>query len=156
MCSIQGQDFSGTGRSKKEAKLAASQLALTDLFQKDFTANSAATTGNSSNPRPLADVDSWLELEGKNPVSVLNELHPGTVFQLVEASGPSHSPQFCIRATLGDLGFEGRAISKREAKLAASKALLAHLHTVGFDPMTGAIQQVQSCVVKSPALSCRR
>ena len=113
-------------------------------------------TANTSNPRPLADVDSWLELEGKNPVSVLNELHPGTVFQLVEASGPSHSPQFCIRATLADLGFEGRAISKREAKLAASKALLAHLHTVGFDPMTGSIQQVQSCVVACPALSCCR
>jgi hypothetical protein len=69
-------------------------------------------------PRPLADVDSWLELEGKNPVSVLNELHPEVecgaelaithpapqaTFQLVEASGPSHSPLFCICATLGQM-----------------------------------------------------
>ena len=37
---------------------------------------------------------------------VLNELHPEATFSLVEATGPSHSPQFCIRATLGQLQFE--------------------------------------------------
>ena len=37
---------------------------------------------------------------------MLNELHPEATFSLVEATGPSHSPQFCIRATLGQLQFE--------------------------------------------------
>ena len=34
VCCIEGQEFEGSGRSKKEAKLAASQLALTTLFGK--------------------------------------------------------------------------------------------------------------------------
>lgn len=139
VCCIEGQEFEGSGRSKKEAKLAASQLALTTLFGKDFS--DVAPTATPSCPKPLASLDMWLELEGKNPVSVLNELHPEATFSLVEATGPSHSPQFCIRATLGQLQFEGRAISKKDAKLAASKALLLHLHGVGYHPLTGSIQQ---------------
>ena len=84
-----------------------------------------APTASPSCPKPLASLDTWLELEGKNPVSVccnlckvlqknsfhlifkvLNELHPEATFSLVDATGPSHSPQFCIRATLGQLQFE--------------------------------------------------
>ena len=36
---------------------------------------------------------------------------------------------------------KGRAISKKDAKLAASKALLLHLHGVGYHPLTGSIQK---------------
>ena len=36
---------------------------------------------------------------------------------------------------------QGRAISKKDAKLAASKALLLHLHGVGYHPLTGTIQK---------------
>merc|ERR1719495_829199 len=97
VCTIEGQEFEGTGRSKKEAKLAASQLALSTLFGKDFSDATPSTSFGC--PKPLASLDTWLELEGKNPVSVLNELHPEATFTLVEATGPSHSPKFCIRAT---------------------------------------------------------
>ena len=34
VCCIEGHEFEGSGRSKKEAKLAASQLALSTLFGK--------------------------------------------------------------------------------------------------------------------------
>jgi len=137
-CTLLDQTFSGTGRSKKEAKLAASQVALKEMFGKDFSEGGEGEgSGNTSNPRTLSEIDSWLELEGKNPVSILNELYPGVIFQLVSAEGPSHAPQFCVRATLASLSYEGRGISKKEAKLHASKALLVHIHRVGFDPMTG-------------------
>jgi len=137
-CILLDQTFSGTGRSKKEAKLAASQNALQEMFGKDFSEGGGREgSGNTSNPRTLSEIDSWLELEGKNPVSILNELYPGVIFQLVSAEGPSHAPQFCVRATLASLSYEGRGISKKEAKLHASKALLVHIHRVGFDPMTG-------------------
>ena len=77
-------------------------------------------TASPNCSKPLASLDTWLELEGKNSVSVsfnlfsltllllkvLNELHPEATFSLVEATEPSHSPQFCIRATLGQLQFE--------------------------------------------------
>eukprot|EP00092_Neocalanus_flemingeri_P022786 GFUD01024706.1.p1 GENE.GFUD01024706.1~~GFUD01024706.1.p1 ORF type:complete len:703 (+),score=193.42 GFUD01024706.1:51-2159(+) len=137
-CILLDQTFSGTGRSKKEAKLDASQKALQEMFGKDFSEGGGTEgSGNTSNPRSLSEIDSWLELEGKNPVSILNELYPGVIFQLVSAEGPSHAPQFCVRATLASLSYEGRGISKKEAKLHASKALLVHIHRVGFDPMTG-------------------
>ena len=87
VCCIEGQEFEGSGRSKKEAKLAASQLALSTLFGKvTFCARSNETSGlicfhskdfsdvtPTASPncsKPLASLDTWLELEGKNPVSV--------------------------------------------------------------------------------------
>ena len=31
-------------------------------------------------PREINDIDEWMELEGKNPVSILNELYPATQY----------------------------------------------------------------------------
>ena len=63
--------------------------------------------------------------------------------ELISTSGPSHAPQFVIRASLNDMSFEGSGKSKKDAKLNASKALLVHLHQVGFDPMTGDMMSTQ-------------
>ncbi len=41
------------------------------------------------------------------------------------------------------MSFEGSGKSKKDAKLNASKALLVHLHKVGFDPMTGEMMSTQ-------------
>ena len=96
-----------------------------------------------SNPRANCDLDDWMELEGKNPVSILNELYPGIQYQLISTTGPSHAPVFIIKASLNDMSFEGSGKSKKDAKLNASKALLVHLHKVGFDPMTGDMMSTQ-------------
>ncbi len=74
-----------------------------------------------SNPRANCDLDDWMELEGKNPVSILNELYPGIQYQLISTTGPSHAPQFVIKASLNDMCFEGSGKSKKDAKLNASK-----------------------------------
>ena len=142
-CLIHNKEFTASGRSKKEAKLLASQLALTALYGEHFTSQSFSTTSsNTSEPRPMTNLDTWLELEGKNPISILNELYPGVIFTILVAEGPSHAPQFVVRAALGsDLQLEGRGTSKKEAKLAASKALLVRLHSVKFDPLTGGLVQ---------------
>ena len=143
---IMEQSFNGSGRSKKEAKLAASQLALEKLFGKDFTKGEgdlgdSETQGQHFNiTKSPPEIEAWMALEGKNPVSILNELYPGAIFSLVSAEGPSHAPEFCVTASLASLTVEGRGNSKREAKLHASKALLAHIHQVGFDPMTGGLR----------------
>ena len=144
---IMDQSFTGSGRSKKEAKLAASQLALEKLFGKDFTKGNGgldsptAIGGQNCNlTRSPPEIDAWMALEGKNPVSILNELYPGVIFSLISAEGPSHAPEFCVTASLASLTVEGRGNSKREAKLHASKALLTHIHQVGFDPMTGGLK----------------
>jgi len=143
---IMEQSFNGSGRSKKEAKLAASQLALEKLFGKEFTkgegdlADSEIRGQHFNITKSPPEIEAWMALEGKNPVSILNELYPGAIFSLVSAEGPSHAPEFCVTASLASLTLEGRGNSKREAKLHASKALLAHIHQVGFDPMTGGLR----------------
>lgn len=43
----------------------------------------------------------------------------------------------------GRKAFPGSGRSKKDAKLNASKALLVHLHRVGFDPMTGDMMSTQ-------------
>jgi len=141
VCCIQDQTFPGEGKSKKEAKLACSQKAIETIC--GFRISETKTVSEKSNPRAHCDLDDWMELEGKNPVSILNELYPGIQYQLISTSGPSHAPQFIIRASLNDMSFEGSGKSKKDAKLNASKALLVHLHKVGFDPMTGDMMSTQ-------------
>ena len=150
---IMDQSFNGSGRSKKEAKLAASQLALEKLFGKDFSKGDGGLESpiggqNCNITKSPPEIDAWMALEGKNPVSILNELYPGVIFSLVSAEGPSHTPEFCVTASLASLTVEGRGNSKREAKLHASKALLTHIHQVGFDPMTGGLRTNNETTVK--------
>lgn len=141
VCCIQDKQFPGEGKSKKEAKLACSQKAIETIC--GLRISETRTVAEKSNPRAHCDLDDWMELEGKNPVSILNELYPGIQYQLISTSGPSHAPQFIIRASLNDMSFEGSGKSKKDAKLNASKALLVHLHKVGFDPMTGDMMSTQ-------------
>jgi len=142
VCTIEDQNFTGEGKSKKEAKLSCSQKAI------EAICGAAAITETKyvpepSNPRSSCDLDDWMELEGKNPVSILNELYPGIQYQLLSTSGPSHAPNFVIKASLNDMSAEGSGKSKKDAKLNASKALLVLLHKVGFDPMTGDMMSTQ-------------
>ena len=143
-CTVQDKTFSGSGRSKKEAKLSASQLVLQEMFGKDFSGGGETEqtqTERRERERPAGqEIKDWLELEGKNPVSILNELYPGVIFTLVSAEGPSHAPVYRVRASLASLTYEGTGASKKEAKLHASKALLAEIHRVGFDPVTGGLK----------------
>jgi dsRNA-specific ribonuclease len=141
VCCIQDQIFSGEGKSKKEAKLSCSQSAIEAICGAKITETKHMP--EKSNPRASCDLDDWMEVEGKNPVSILNELYPGIQYQLCSTSGPSHAPQFVIKASLNDMSFEGSGKSKKDAKLNASKALLVHLHKVGFDPMTGDMMSTQ-------------
>ena len=45
-----------------------------------------------------------------------------------------------VISSLASLSYEGLGASKKEAKLHASKSLLAEIHRVGFDPITGGLK----------------
>ncbi len=85
VCTINGKSFNGEGKSKKEAKLACSQKAIEVLY--GYKMSETKSVPERSNPRANCDLDDWMELEGKNPVSILNELYPGIQYQLVSAIG---------------------------------------------------------------------
>ena len=79
VCCIDDQTFQGEGKSKKEAKLACSQQAIEAIVGIKISEN--RTMPEKSNPRANCDLDDWMELEGKNPVSILNELYPGIQYR---------------------------------------------------------------------------
>ena len=87
-----------------------------------------------SNPRANCDLDDWMELEGKNPVSILNELYPGIQYQLISTTGPSHAPVFIIKASLNDMSFEGSGKSKKHVNV-LNGCPLAHLRRDKFERM---------------------
>jgi len=145
-CTVEGKLFQGSGKSKKEAKFACSKEAILKMFG-DILQDSEATNGNDEDvdctqdsiiPHKMSrptDLDNWLEMEGKNPVSILNEMYPEVQYDLMSSNGPSHSPDFVMRATLNSHVVTGMGKSKKDAKLNASKALLVKLHQVMFSPM---------------------
>ena len=55
--------------------MACSQKAIESIC--GFKISETKTVPEKSNPRANCDLDDWMELEGKNPVSILNELYPG-------------------------------------------------------------------------------
>ena len=79
VCCIDDQTFQGEGKSKKEAKLACSQKAIEAIVGIKISENRSMP--EKSNPRANCDLDDWMELEGKNPVSILNELYPGIQYR---------------------------------------------------------------------------
>ena len=79
VCCIQEQTFDGEGKSKKEAKLACSQSAIEAIC--GIKIGESNTMPERSNPRASSELDDWMELEGKNPVSILNELYPGIQYR---------------------------------------------------------------------------
>ena len=103
VCCIDDQTFQGEGKSKKEAKLACSQQAIEAIVGIKISEN--RTMPEKSNPRANCDLDDWMELEGKNPVSILNELYPGIQYRKK---------------------FEGRARKKRPFKLKYSQGTNSH------------------------------
>ena len=111
VCEVQGTHFSGSGPSKKEAKVAASRLALEKL---DI---SVVRMGSVEDPEASG--------EARNHIRLLMELHPEAVCKVVESDGPG----FSATATLGVHSAEGRGLRKKRAREAACEELLNLLHT---------------------------
>ncbi|GBP55245.1 Double-stranded RNA-specific editase Adar [Eumeta japonica] len=75
-----------------------------------------------------------IDIEYKNPVSVINELGTNYKFTDLSKIGSDHEPMFCIALTVdgisnqvADMTFEGWGHSKREARAAAARACLTAL-----------------------------
>jgi len=145
-CNVEGQTFQGSGKSKKDAKLACSREAIHQLFginnlklDEESEAGVSQEEGVVYPARVQSSFDNLMEMEGKNPISILNEMYPGVQYLLLSSEGPSHSPEFVMEASLLPHAVIGTGKSKKDAKLNASKALLVKLHQVAFCPQTSEI-----------------
>ncbi|XP_071545538.1 double-stranded RNA-specific editase 1-like [Panulirus ornatus] len=60
----------------------------------------------------------------KNPISTLNELHPGLDYKTMGTEGPSHAPVFTVSVEFNGQIYRGTGRSKKQAKHAAAEATL--------------------------------
>nr|XP_053629587.1 double-stranded RNA-specific editase 1-like isoform X2 [Cherax quadricarinatus] len=60
----------------------------------------------------------------KNPISTLNELRPGLVYNMLGMEGPSHAPVFTVTVEISGQVFRGSGRSKKQAKHSAAEAAL--------------------------------
>jgi len=66
-------------------------------------------------------------------VGLLNELRPGIKFECISENGEQYN-KFVMSVTVDNETFEGSGSSKKLAKTAAAKAVLAKLFSVSYNP----------------------
>jgi len=83
--------------------------------------------------------DEPLDVWAENPKGQLQELAQRKVwpdspaYELTEVTGPSHAPQYTVRASVhGGHAATGEGKTKRAAEVAAAQALLRQLHEAGL------------------------
>uniref|UniRef100_A0A1B0CVB8 Uncharacterized protein n=2 Tax=Lutzomyia longipalpis TaxID=7200 RepID=A0A1B0CVB8_LUTLO len=160
---VDGQTYTGQGRSKKMARLAAAESALRSFIQLkdgavlsplkptnnvDFTSDEHIENGTSSDSesdceiriliqqmmRRMSAVGNQKVIPEKGPVMLLYELFNDVKFECVSSDGHQHS-RFKMIATANNSNFEGTGPSKKLAKNAAAKAALAALCNISYSPM---------------------
>lgn len=133
---VNGQDFIGRGKSKQSAKLAAAEAALTTFdipeavnvinerngFEEEILISSGAITVKAD---PIKIVN---EAHRKNPVMLLNELHPCLTYDLVAVNCENLSQRYRISVEVNGKTYEGTGQRKKLAKTSAARAALSSLY----------------------------
>lgn len=65
-----------------------------------------------------------MNINGKNPVALLNELRRGLNYQVIQKSGPVHAPLFTIAVEIDGQVYEGSGSNKKIAKAKAAENAL--------------------------------
>lgn len=133
---VNGRDFIGQGRSKQKAKLAAAQAALATFdisevvnvihqrngFKEEILITSGATTVKAD---PIKIIN---EAHNKSPIQLLNELHPGLTYNLVEENSANPSQRFRMSVEVNCKTYEGTGQKKKLAKVSAARAVVSALY----------------------------
>ncbi|XP_023213745.1 double-stranded RNA-specific editase 1-like [Centruroides sculpturatus] len=143
-----GQKFTGRGQSKQLAKCAAAQCALDDVCGSDLTGdnieNETGAFNQSEGGKKIKmdlskeEAEKRLEkikteAEDKNPVMVLNELHPGIEFILVKENVALPAQRFTMSVEINGTTFEGSGPNKKLAKAAVSRVALSSLYNINYN-----------------------
>ncbi|GAB6022998.1 hypothetical protein CHUAL_007090 [Chamberlinius hualienensis] len=157
---VNEQTFTGKGRSKKLAKQAAAEAALASFVQFvnsddvhrilvkhspssiDFTLDddycyfdeSCVKLRNNNEINHSDNYGSIIALGDKNPVMLLNEIKSGLVYKVTGECGQPHAKTFTVTVEVDGLTFEGQGSSKKLAKAAAAKTVLAQQYNMKLEP----------------------
>lgn len=73
------------------------------------------------------------EAAKKNPVMLLNEIHPGLDFKMVEENNAVPSQRFRITVEVEGLLYEGTGPNKKMAKASAARSVMSNLYKVSYN-----------------------
>lgn len=88
--------------------------------------------------------------ETKSPVMLLNELHPGSDYTLVEEVTGVPAHRFTMAVSVNNVLYEGSGQSKKQAKAAAARAALVSIYHI---PLTGGFAGIHSGDTTAAAMS---
>lgn len=89
------------------------------------------STGQSATKAVLPRLVS--EADKKNPVMLLNEIHPGLVYSLKEENSTAPSQRFCMVVEVNGKTFEGTGQNKKLAKASAARAVLSGVYQISYN-----------------------
>ncbi|KAG8185633.1 hypothetical protein JTE90_026092 [Oedothorax gibbosus] len=160
---VDGNKFMGQGNSKQTAKHAAATAALksfvqfrntpdimmaisnisgdydftTDTKNEDFGDKFVFNNKNGSSLKKMEVSGKSLkilsEADKKNPVMLLNEIHPGLTYNLQEENMLVPSQRFRMTVTVDGEDYEGTGPNKKQAKVSAARAVLSNLYQVSYN-----------------------
>lgn len=73
------------------------------------------------------------EGDKKNPVMLLNEIHPSLAYTLKEENSTVPSQRFCMIVTVDGKTYEGTGQNKKLAKAAAARSVLSNLYQISYN-----------------------
>ena len=94
---------------------------------KEDTATTTITSGPAKKTKPAKKFSA-----GQNPLMTLNEVRPGLSWECSESGHSPATKKFCMKLQIEGETFEGSGVSKKLAKQAAAKTVLAQLYNLQF------------------------
>ncbi|CAL1276017.1 unnamed protein product [Larinioides sclopetarius] len=88
------------------------------------------TTGNTISKNSLKILS---EAAKKNPVMLLNEIHPGLEYKLVEENSSVPSQRFRMIVEVDGVVYEGTGPNKKQAKASAARSVMSNLYNVSYN-----------------------
>ncbi|KAG1671843.1 Double-stranded RNA-specific editase 1 [Nymphon striatum] len=140
---VEKQIYEGSGKSKQLAKLAAANSALRSFIQfpdmseaQHMFDNTQDILNNPANSNMEFNSEQNDKKNGrkpfhrvvsspKNPIMLLNELHPGLEFNLMSEAGDPHQKNFTMCVEYQGESYIGNGNNKKLAKAAAASKLLS-------------------------------
>ncbi|UYV66712.1 ADARB2 [Cordylochernes scorpioides] len=135
---VQFQDMADVGRSVANSiacwdftsDIVDNEQAIFNKFEKNGSSKmEISPEPKTEDPKPP---QVRTDIVSKHPVMLLNELYPGSYYELLKEH-PNHPGQrFTMKVTVGDKIFEGSGTNKKLAKAAAARAAICEILKVNY------------------------
>ncbi|KAF8764151.1 double-stranded RNA-specific editase 1-like isoform X2 [Argiope bruennichi] len=88
---------------------------------------------NTGNNIPKNSLKILSDASKKNPVMLLNEIHPGLEYKLVDENSTIPSQRFRMKVEVDGVTFEGTGPNKKQAKASAARSVMSNLYKVSYN-----------------------